>query len=65
MILLVPIMAGCKTTGEIELPPKPERKEIEVPKNYKESAFVINYYEHLVQEWEVWSEAVENLTKKK
>ena len=53
------------TNRWIELPPEPERKEIEVPRNYKEAALVINYYEHLVQEWEAWAETVEKLTKDK
>lgn len=51
-------MTGCVTNRRIELPPEPERKEIETPRNYKEAAQVINYYEHLVQEWEEWGDTV-------
>lgn len=65
MALLPLIMAGCQTTNKIVLPPTPERQQIEVPKNYKEAAFTINYYEHLVQQWETWAESVKKLTDNK
>ena len=53
-------MSGCRTTKiEIELPPKPEREEMEAPKNLKEVAELLNYYEHLVEEWEAWSKSVD------
>lgn len=65
MILFLATMTGCVTNRRIELPPEPERKEIETPRNYKQAALVINYYEHLVQEWEAWAETVEKLTKDK
>lgn len=41
-----------------------------MPESVKDYAQIINYYEHLVQEWEQWSECVEaivneDLTKTK
>lgn len=63
-VLLIPIMTGCVTTShKIELPPKPERKEIEAPQNLKDCVQIINYYEHLVQEWELWGDTVEKLNE--
>ena len=68
------IMTGCRTTKteeqKIELPPKPQRQELKMPESVKDYAQIINYYEHLVQEWEQWSECVEaivneDLTKTK
>ena len=56
-------MASCQTTNNIELPPKPERRYIEAPKDLKDCAKVINYYEHLVEQWEAWGATVESLTK--
>ena len=51
---------GCRTTKviEIELPPKPEREEIEAPKDLKGIAELLNYYEHKLQEYEVWADTV-------
>lgn len=65
MILSLVIIAGCRTTKQekIKLPPKPERQFIEAPKNLKECAEVINYYEHLVQEWEQWGEIVTEIVE--
>ena len=64
MLLFLQIMTGCRST-KIEkvyvLPPKPQRKEIQAPKDLQDYAQIINYYEHLVQEWEKWSEVVEEL----
>lgn len=55
-------MSGCKSTktNDFKLPPKPERQELEIPEKItlKDCAYIINYYEHLVQEWEEWGEAV-------
>jgi hypothetical protein len=56
-------MSGCKTTkqNEIVLPPKPERQELQAPQNLQDCAEIINYYEHLVEEWEQWGEVVTDL----
>jgi len=49
---------------DIVLPPKPERSEIKAPESLKDYAQIINYYEHLVQEWEQWSRAIEQQIEK-
>ena len=54
-------ITGCKTTKvekEIVLPPKPEREEIKAPKTISDCAVIINYYEHKLQEYEVWADTV-------
>jgi hypothetical protein len=59
--LLITI-TGCKTTKvekEIILPPKPQREEMEAPKDLKEVAELLNYYEHKLQEWEAWAKSVD------
>lgn len=64
LILLTLTITGCKTTKEvekIELPPKPQREILEAPKDLKGIAELLNYYEHLVQQWENWGERVEKL----
>ena len=45
------------------LPPKPQRKEIQAPQDLQDYAQIINYYEHLVQEWEQWGAVVEEMVK--
>lgn len=57
-------MTGCKTLEvkhKVELPPKPERQELKEPKDLKDIAELLNYYEHLVQEWEAWGEVTTEL----
>jgi hypothetical protein len=51
-------MVGCvsKPKAEIVLPPKPQREIMPEVKSMKDVAELVNYYEHLVQEWEVWCE---------
>jgi hypothetical protein len=64
MILLPLIITGCKTTKvekEIVLPPKPQRQELKAPQDLKELADTLNYYEHLVQQWESWGDSVSKL----
>ena len=56
-------MTGCVTTAKITLPPKPERSEIKKPENVKDMAQIINYYEHLVREWELWGDTVETMVE--
>ena len=56
------IITGCKTTKvekEIILPPKPQRQELKAPQDLKDLADILNYYEHLVEEWEEWSKSVD------
>ena len=68
MILLLLTIQGCRTTKvekEIILPPKPQREEKEAPKDLKEIAELLNYYEHLVQQWEEWGDTVTILTEEK
>lgn len=68
MILLPLIITGCKTTKvekEIILPPKPQRQELKAPQDLKDVADLLNYYEHLVEEWEAWGDTVTILTEEK
>ena len=68
MILLPLITTGCKTTkveNEIELPPKPQRQELKSPESLGDLADLLNYYEHLVQEWENWADSAEKMIKEK
>lgn len=73
MLSLLLITTGCRTTKQelkISLPPKPQRQELTRPESLKDYAQILNYYEHLVQEWEQWSDTVtalvdEDLTKTK
>ena len=62
MTLLLLIIASCKTTRQdasaVILPPKPQRQELTTPESLKDYAQIINYYEHLVQEWEQWGDTV-------
>ena len=50
-----------KPKAEIVLPPEPERTEQKDPETMKDLADLINYYEHLVQEWENWGESVKKI----
>lgn len=65
LLLLLPIMTGCRTTKQKQnkpvLPPKPERQELTPPETLKDYALLIVYYDSLVQEWESWGEAVEGI----
>lgn len=59
-------MSGCRTLPKNEtvtLPPFPERQVIAEPKTVKDMANILNYYEHLVEEWELWGETVSNLVE--
>ena len=58
-------MTGCvsKPKKEIELPPKPQRQELEPPTNLKECAEMIVYYESLVEEWETWGDTVTKMVE--
>lgn len=68
MILLPLTIQGCRTDrieNEIELPPKPERVELKEPESLSDLADLLNYYEHLVQDWENWGDRAEKLIKQK
>lgn len=57
-------MTGCVSKPAKEkprLPPKPERIEIAEPQTMQDIAYILNYYEHLVEEWEEWGAAAERL----
>jgi hypothetical protein len=41
----------------------PERQEQPAPTDLKDLARLLNYYEHLVQQWESWGESVERIIK--
>lgn len=59
-------MTSCVTNDvqrEIELPPRPERKELPEIRNLKDCAVALNYYEHLVQEWELWGNTVMDIVE--
>lgn len=60
-------MTGCiskpKAQSEIILPPMPERTEMPEPTNLKEVAELLNYYEHLVEQWETWGEVVTRMVE--
>lgn len=64
MILLPLIIIGCRTTKinkEIILPPKPQRQELKAPNGLADMVQTLNYYEHLVQQWESWGSTVETI----
>ena len=68
MILLPLTILGCRTTKiekEIVLPPKPQRQELKAPQDLRDIADILNYYEHLVEQWEEWGETVTILTEEK
>ena len=58
---------GCVSKpvkGKPALPPKPERIELAEPQDLKDIAYILNYYEGLVEEWEAWGETVTALYEK-
>jgi len=69
MILFVLIMSACVTNKEIitvkyVLPPIPQREELpQLTQNptAEDYLLIINYYEHLVQQWELWGNNVNKL----
>ena len=58
-------MSGCGSVpkAEIVLPPKPQREELTEIKTLDDVTNALNYYEHLVQKWELWGESVECIVK--
>ena len=68
VILFLLITLGCKTTKveeSVTLPPKPHRQELKEPESIQDIANLLNYYEHLVQEWETWGDSVETIVSDK
>lgn len=65
MPLLTLTIQSCvtKPKAEITLPPKPQRQEQKEPEDLKDIANLLNYYEHLVQQWETWGDITERLVK--
>ena len=63
MPLLILTIQSCasKPKTEIVLPPQPQRREMPEVKTMADVATVLNYYEHLVQEWESWGDKAEKL----
>ena len=57
------ITLGCvsKPQAEIILPPEPQRVEQAEVKSVADMAERINYYEHLVQQWEQWAKDVKGI----
>ena len=66
-VLLILITSACasktKPQKQIILPPEPQREEQKDPETIQDLADLINYYEHLVQDWENWGERVQNIVK--
>ena len=69
MLLSILIILGCKTPNveemDITLPPKPQRRELKQAESIQDIANILNYYEHLVQEWETWGDSVETIVSDK
>lgn len=63
LTLIIQSCASKPTQYEIILPPKPQRQEQKEPTNLKEIADLLNYYEHLVQQWETWGDVTERLVQ--
>ena len=66
----MPVLFALTTTGcvtkpkaEITLPPKPQRQEQKEPEDLKDIANLLNYYEHLVQQWETWGDITERMVR--
>lgn len=63
-VLFILTTTACVSKPKAEkpkLPPKPQREELAEPESLSDIADILNYYEHLVQEWEAWGEAAEAL----
>ena len=68
LAILLGIITSCqsnKLEPVFELPPKPQRRELKAPETVQDLAEIINYYEHLVEEWENWADCAEKLIKEK
>ena len=61
LTILLGIITSCQSSRiepVIELPPMPQRRELKAPETVQDLAAIINYYEHLVEEWETWGATV-------
>ncbi|MBQ1778238.1 MAG: hypothetical protein IIZ93_08810 [Acidaminococcaceae bacterium] len=47
------------------LPPQPQRTELPAIQTTADLVETLNYYEHLVQEWEAWGETVQAIVEGK
>ena len=60
-------MTACVSKPEVQreiiLPPMPERTEQKEPENLQDIANLLNYYEHLVQKWELWGTIVSKMVE--
>lgn len=50
--------------GQVILPPEPKREEMPEVHTLEDAGKLINYYEHLVQEWELWGTNVKRIIYK-
>ncbi len=60
MLLLALTMTSCQSKPKSDkkkvLPPQPQRQELAPIETTADLVEALNYYEHLVQEWEAWGE---------
>ena len=67
MLLLVLTTAGCVSKAKPEpkkvLPPFPQRSELAPIETTADLVEALNYYEHLVQEWEAWGETAQAIVE--
>ena len=69
--MLMPLLAlttsACVTKGKKDktpqLPPMPVRQEIAEIETTADLVDALNYYEHLVQEWEAWGEIARQIVE--
>ena len=59
-LLLALTMTSCRSKPKNDkqkvLPPQPQRQELTPIETTADLVEALNYYEHLVQEWEAWGE---------
>lgn len=67
LALLVLTMTACVSKSEVHseiiLPPMPERTEQKEPETMQDIANLLNYYEHLIQKWELWGAIVSKMVE--
>lgn len=65
MLLLALTMTSCKSKPKNDkqkvLPPFPQRQELAPIETTADLVEALNYYEHLVQEWEAWGETAQTI----
>ena len=65
MLLLALTMTSCRSKPKNDkqkvLPPQPQRQELAPIETTADLVEALNYYEHLVQEWEAWGEYAQAL----